>query len=98
MELGPLIRNFVQRLDTGTAQVAVVKFPTGDRAIAANAACDIDPSGGPEVSPGELLFARPHQLHRFARRSRQARRFESGLPGVLAAVSGAGIGNDHAYP
>src|SRR5436309_9655978 len=97
MELHALIGNLVQRLDTGIAGAVVVKFPGGDYAIRIDAAGDVDHTRGAEVSPGELLFARPHQLDGLVGRGGETRRFEGRFPGMLSAVTRARIGNDHAH-
>ncbi len=74
-----------------------MKFPGGDFAVGIDSARDIDHAGGAEVRPGELLFARPDQLDRLAGRRGQTGRFDGGFPGMLSAVPGTRIGNDHAH-
>src|SRR6185369_17008516 len=73
-----------------------MKLPRRDLAVIAHSACDVDYTGGTEVSPREFLFARPDELHRFARCLCESRRFNCGLAGVLAAIPGAGVGDDDA--
>src|SRR6266568_953808 len=91
-----LIRDVVTVTDAGGTGVVIVKLPSGDGSVVADAARDIDHAGRSEVSPGELLFARPHELHRFAGFAREAGSFDSRIASVLAAVTSAGVGNDYA--
>ena len=95
--LALLARNVVRALEAGAAGVVVVKLPGDDRAVLAGAAADFDDAAGPEVGPGEFLFARPRHFHRLARGSGEASGFDGRFAGVLAAVAGAGVGNDVAH-
>src|SRR5439155_13776448 len=95
MKFGLLAGNVVQPANARTAGIVVVKFPTGDRSIRAHTAGDLDHSRRPEIRPSELLLARPDELHRPACGPGQSRCLDRRFPGVLAAVTGAGIGYDH---
>src|SRR5882724_6705511 len=88
MKLNTLIRHAVRRADSRSAGIVVVKFPSGQRAIARDAALDIDDPSGAKVSPGEFFFSRPNYFHRMTCRPGQSCRFQRGVAGVLAAVSG----------
>ena len=63
--------------------------------VGVGAALHVDDARRAEVGPGELLLARPHELHRPARGLGQPRRLHRALAGVLAAVARAGVGDDH---
>ena len=84
-------------LNAGGAGVVVVKLPRGNRAVIFDAALDVDDAGGTKVGPGEFFFARPDELHGFARGSRQARGFHGALAGVFAAITRTSVGHDHAH-
>src|SRR5437667_591144 len=96
MKFALLVWNVVQRANTRAAGVVVVKFPLRNRAVIPDAAADLDHSRRAEVGPGEFLLARPDQLYRSARRSGQPRGFNGRFTGVLAAITGTGIGDNNA--
>src|SRR3989442_7729948 len=86
-----LIRDVVTMTDAGGTGVVVVKLPRGDGSVVADAARDIDHAGRSKVSPGELLFARPHELHPLAGFARESSSFDSRIACVLAAVNRARV-------
>src|ERR1700681_4717038 len=96
MKLNVAVGNVVFDLDAGSAGVVVVKLPRGDRPVISRATLDIDDARGPEIRPGEFLFAGPDKLDGLSGRARQTRRFDRALAGVLAPVTGASVWNDHA--
>src|SRR6266498_1381013 len=96
MKLNIVIGNVVLDLDTRRSRVVIVKLPGGDRAVGLNSAFDVDHARGPKVSPGEFFFARPDQLHRLAGAARETRGLDRVLAGVLATVSGTGVGDNNA--
>src|SRR5262249_48342723 len=61
-----------------------------------DAGMDLDEPGGTEVSPGELFFARPRDLHRLANGLGQPRGFHRCRDSVLAAVTGAHVRDNDA--
>ena len=91
-----LVGDVVRRGDAGGAGVVVVELPRDERAVLARAASDLDEAGGAQVRPGELLLARPDDLDRLAGGLGQTRRFDRRVAGVLAAVGGAGVGDEDA--
>src|SRR5690349_24813652 len=95
MKLNILIRNVVLDLSPRGSGVVMMKLPGGDRAVVLHAGLDVDDAGGAKVRPGEFFFTRPDQFHRFAGSPRQPRRLDRAFAGVLAAVAGAGIRNNH---
>src|SRR5207247_267633 len=96
MKRNPLMGNFIWSAHGSGAGIVIVEFPEVQRAVGFRAALYIDDSGGTKVGPSELLFACPDQFHRFACGLGQTRSFYRDLAGVLATVSGTGIGNDDA--
>src|SRR6266849_2936813 len=96
MERSPGFRDIVGRVDARASGIVVMELPVGDLTVLAHSAGDFDDPGRAEVRPGELLRAGPDELDRLARGLGEAGRFDGGLAGVLAAVSGTGIGRDHA--
>src|SRR5882724_1354333 len=75
-----------------------MKLPRCDLSVITHAARNIDHAGGTKVCPGEFLFARPQELHRFAGRLCESSCFDGDIAGVLAAVARAGVRHDHANP
>ena len=61
-----------------------------------SAGANLDEAGRTQVGPGEFFLARPHQLDRLARGLGEARGFDGGFAGVLAAVAAAHVGLDDA--
>src|SRR5687767_844666 len=57
MEDDALMRDLVGRADAGRARVVVVHLPRGDGAVLGETTGHVDHARGPEVGPGELLFA-----------------------------------------
>ena len=86
----------VRRADSRVARVPVVELPGDHAARRHRRRLDVDHAGRTEVRPGELLGARPHQLHRLAGRVRQPRRLDGDLAAVLAAVARSHVGHDDA--
>src|SRR5581483_7697827 len=97
VEKNLLVWHVVGRADGGGTGVVVVIFPGGERAVLADAAGNLDDSRRPQVGPHEFLVARPDELDRFARGLGEPGGFDGTAAGVLAAVAGAGVGNDHAH-
>src|SRR6516225_9278281 len=91
MELDVLVGNIIGRADGRGPGIVVVELPGGDGAILAQPAADVYHPRGAKVSPGELLLARPLELHRPACGPRQSRRLHSGFARVLAAVRAARV-------
>src|SRR5438552_1158665 len=96
MKFGLLPGNIVKRANARPAGVVVVKFPLRNRPVSPNAAGNVDHPRRTKVRPGELLFARPDELHRFARGPSEARGFNRRFACVLAAVTGTGVRDDYA--
>src|SRR6266446_9040790 len=96
MKLIKLIRNVVLSLNGCGPGVVVVKLPRGDRAIALDAALDIDHAGRPKIGPGEFFFACPDEFDRLAGCFRQTRGLDRAFAGMFAAVTRASIGDDDA--
>src|SRR5215471_7446691 len=97
MKLRQVIRDFITAFDAGGTGIVVVKLPGRDGAILLDAALDINHSRRSKVRPRELLLAGPDQLHRLARSASETGSFDGAFAGVLAAVPGTGVGNDHAH-
>ena len=95
MELNPAVWRVVRCLDGGRTRVPVVEFPGGDPASAVDGGLDVDDARRSEVGEPELLATRPDQLHGFAHRPCQPRRFDGELARVLSAVGRARVRNDH---
>src|SRR5207302_8391651 len=91
----PRSTHYLQPANAQTAGIVVAKFPPGTRPIRAHTAGNLDHSRRPEVRPRELLLARPDELHGPAGGPGQSRCLDCRFTGVLAAVTGAGIGYDH---
>src|SRR5258708_29983631 len=96
MELDLLVGYLVGGVDRGRAGVVVVELPGQERSVGTRTAGHLYHARGTEVGPRELLFPCPDQLDRTAGRLGQARRLYGRLSGVLAAIAGAGVGDDHA--
>src|SRR5262249_51955436 len=94
MKLMTLIGDVIRSLERGAAGVVVVHFPGDKRTVVANARIDFNDSRRTEVGPGELLFARPHQLHWLACRLGQASRFDCRLGRMFATIAGSHVGSD----
>src|SRR5580704_12733255 len=90
MECGQLIGHFIERANSRSAGIIVMKFPGRERSVAAAAALDFDDAGRSEVGPGEFFLARPDEFYRLACLASQDGR----LAGMLAAVACPGIGHD----
>ena len=70
--------------NAGSPGVVVVKLPRGDACRRSfTPLADLDHAGGTEVGPGELLLARPVELHRLAGGLREPRGFDGGSPVCL---------------
>src|SRR5260370_16854891 len=74
-----------------------MKLPGRDDSIFIGAAANVDHAGGTEIGPGELLFARPDELHRFSSGFCQTSGYDAALAGVFTAIAGAGVGHDDAH-
>src|SRR5439155_24047603 len=83
--------------DPGPSRMDVGEVPRGQPSTAVDAAGDVDDGGGAEVRPGELLLARPPDLHRTARGPGQPRRLHRDLAGVLPPEPAAGGRNDDSH-
>src|SRR5262249_55399634 len=95
MEHSPRLRNVVRGIKTRASGIIIVDLPEDERAVLAHAAGHVDDPGWAEVSPGELLFARPNQLHGLTRSLGEARGLDGRLPGMFAPETRTGIGRDH---
>src|SRR5260370_31683152 len=93
MKCNPLVLDFIRSADRGWTRIVVIALPESEHAVGFGPAFYINHSGGAEVGPCELLFARPHQLHRLSRCFRQARRFDCAFPCMLSAIGRTGVGN-----
>src|SRR5215467_10870049 len=91
-----LIGNFVVGANAGRSRVVVVKLPGGDQAVWGCSARDIYNAGWPKVGPGELLFAGPNNSYRMLGCARQTGGLDRGFARMLAAISRAGVGHQHA--
>ena len=96
VEFCNLIRDVVGALDGGASGIVIVELPTGDEAIFACAAADIDDTGRTEVGPVEFFFARPLELDGLASSFCKAGGFYGAFSGVLAAIAGAGGRDENA--
>src|SRR5262245_42101366 len=96
MEFLALAGDRVRRLETGAARVVVVELPRRERAGLVHLTPYVDDAGRPEIRPREFLFARPDQLDGLLRRTGDPRRLDCRVSGVLAAVGGARVRDDHA--
>src|ERR1051325_6838222 len=96
MKLNVLIRKIVLDLNARAARVVIVKLPRRYCAIVLHAGADFDHARGTKVGPVEFFLARPDEFDRLATPPREPRRFDRALARVLAAVSGAGVGRNHA--
>src|SRR5579863_4991596 len=93
----PLIGNLVIGTDTRGSGIVVMKFPGRDGAIVAYAAGDVDNTCGAEVSPGKFFLASPDHFHWALGGPGETCRFDRSFSGVLAAVTGAGVGHQYAH-
>src|SRR4051812_8727019 len=73
-----------------------MEIPGGELAVFGHAGADVDDAGWGEVGPREFPLAGPDNFYGFASGFCQAGGFDRGIDGVLAAVTGAGIGDDDA--
>src|SRR6266446_4661202 len=96
MEHSPRSRNVVRGIKTRASRIIIVDLPEDERAVLAHAASHVDDPGWAEVSPGELLFARPDQLHGLTRSLGEAGGLDGRLPGMFASVTRTCIGRNHA--
>ena len=96
MKRDALVRDLVRRANAGRAGVVVVVLPGDQPVVGADCAPHVDHAGRPEVRPGQLLLARPHELDWRSRGARQPCGLDRRLAGVLAAVRRSGVGHDHA--
>ena len=96
VEADVAVGHLVGGANPGAAGVVIVELPGGQRSVAVDARGDLDDAGRTKVRPGELLLAGPHEPHRTTGGARQAGGLDGGLPGVLAAVAGAGVRHDDA--
>jgi len=76
--------------------VVIVEVPGEEFSVGRDGAFYFDDSSGAEIGPGEFFFAGPDNFYRTTCGAGQARGFDCGVSGVLAAVGGAGVGNDYA--
>src|SRR5205823_2500653 len=70
---------------------------SGDASVVADAAAHFDDTGRPKIGPGEFFFARPANFDRLTRLFCEPSGFERSLAGVLAAITGSGIGHNYAH-
>src|SRR5262249_57359108 len=97
VKLNVVVRKVVLALNPRAAGVVIVNPPRRYRAVVLHARADFDHARRTKVSPVELLFARPDEPDGLATRTREPRCFDRALAGVLASISGACVGRDHAY-
>src|SRR5229473_6069311 len=76
--------------------MVVVKFPCSERAVACEAALNLDDAGGTKIGPGKFFFARPNDFHGTPSRAGQASGLQRGVAGVLSAIRGTSVRHDHA--
>src|SRR5262245_39795652 len=74
-----------------------MKIPGGQRAVLRRARENLDHAGWPEVGPSEFFLAGPHDLHRLTGGFGQSCSFDRRIDGVLAAITCASVGNNHAH-
>ena len=91
-----LVRDFVERAQGRGARVVVGDVPRGQRAVVADSARQVDHASRAKIGPGEFLFPRPGQLHRFAGRLGKPGRLDGRFGRVLAAVAGTHVRRDDA--
>src|SRR5713226_9447246 len=96
MKFSAHVGDSVGRFDSGGAGMIVVKVPSEELAVGGDGAFDFDNACGTEVRPSEFFFAGPDDFDRTACGAGKAGRFDRGVAGVLAAVGGAGVGDDDA--
>src|SRR5215471_19045421 len=94
VESNSLMRHFIGRAHSRGPRIVVVKLPEQQSAVGLRAAFDIHNAGGTEISPGEFLFARPHQLDGTSRAFRQARCLNRCFAGMFTSIGRTSIGND----
>src|ERR1019366_6424393 len=80
--------------EAGVAGVVVVMLPGDEGAVVRDGGFEFHEAGGAEVGPGELLFARPDELHRLAGGLGETRGFDGSFAGLLASVTRAHVGLD----
>jgi len=66
MELYLLVGNLVGSSDGRSTRIVVVVFPRRQCAVGFDSTVNLNQSSGPEIRPGELLFACPNEFDRFA--------------------------------
>src|SRR5262245_19454000 len=71
-------------------------LPGSERAVGVDAGFYVDHASGPEIGPGELLFAGPDEFHGTIGGVSDASGFESSVAGVLATISRTSVGDDDA--
>src|SRR5262249_20560962 len=89
------VRDPVRGLNGRRARVVVGEVPRRDPAVGVEAGLDFKQSGGTEVGPHEFLGPRPAQAHGTSGLTREPRRVNGALAGVLAAEAAAGVRHDH---
>src|SRR6266436_832362 len=77
--------------------MVVVKFPSGQRAVAGNAALDFDDTSGTEIRPGEFFLTGPHHFDGAASSACQTSSLDRSVTGVLPAVRRASVRHNHAH-
>src|SRR5712671_5464601 len=77
--------------------MVVVKFPSGQRAVAGNAALDFDDTSGTEIRPGEFFLTGPHHFDGAASSACQTSSLDRSVTGMLSAVRRASVRHNHAH-
>src|SRR5215469_5344478 len=94
MKLHVLAGNVVRRVHSRGARVVVVLLPRNQCSIAPSTAANLDPTGRPEVRPGELFFTCPNNAYWLTDSFGKARSLDRAFARMLASIPAAHVRHD----